>query len=445
MDGNKSLAAPLLNNLNKSDLQNYFVNSWNLYEKLLKTVTDKNVFYQNPDPLRHPLVFYLGHTAAFYINKLVLAGVLDKGIHSEFETLFATGVDPEVPEDLPTNIKWPTLNAVYNYRQEVYEVLINLFQQFPKELSINPQNPLWAMLMGIEHERIHFETTTVLMRQLPVTILARPIDWDYAENAPVHSHNEFIEINSGTVEIGKKANVATYGWDNEYGYLKVEVPRFATSKNLITNDEFMHFVAEGGYKNPDYWSSQGWQWVQRYQVKSPKFWIHKNGNYGYRALFDEIDMPNSWPAEVNFYEAEAYCRWKGDHFRLMTEPEFNLMAQNVPLINNDIIQMQNFNNNLKFFSPTPVGFFTHGKTTEGINDVYGNVWQWVNNNFYPLPGFRVHSYYDDFSTPYFGAHHAMLLGGSWATTGTALSKYYRLWFRRNFFQHAGFRVVKMEK
>jgi formylglycine-generating enzyme required for sulfatase activity len=80
-----------------------------------------------------------------------------------------------------------------------------------------------------------------------------------------------------------------------------------------------------------------------------------------------------------------------------------------------------------------------------ICDPVGNVWQWIEDDFNPLPGFSPDPLYMDFSQPYFGSRHKMLLGGSWATTGTAASLDYRLWFRPNFYQHAGFRLIKGTK
>jgi len=32
-------------------------------------------------------------------------------------------------------------------------------------------HPFWAILMGIEHERIHLETSAVLIRQIPLSLL----------------------------------------------------------------------------------------------------------------------------------------------------------------------------------------------------------------------------------------------------------------------------------
>ena len=82
-----------------------------------------------------------------------------------------------------------------------------------------------------------------------------------------------------------------------------------------------------------------------------------------------------------------------------------------------------------------------GVTASGFNDIYGNVWDWLSDDFYALEGFNVHPWYKEFSAPYMDSEHGMMAGGAWATTGTGASKYYRLWFRRYFYQHAGFRLA----
>ena len=78
----------------------------------------------------------------------------------------------------------------------------------------------------------------------------------------------------------------------------------------------------------------------------------------------------------------------------------------------------------------------------GFHDTFGNVWQWCEDNFNSLPGFKIHPYYTDFSTPCFDGKHQMMLGGSFISTGDEASIWARFHFRPHFFQHAGFRVVK---
>lgn len=179
--------------------------------------------------------------------------------------------------------------------------------------------------------------------------------------------------------------------------------------------------------------------------------------FKYRAMFDIIDMPWDWPVEVNYHEAKAFCRWKfaqdGLKYRLPTEAEFRLMRAEEMEGQNELSQDEFVNPeidvamrpeiprnlNMRFGSSSPVDMFVPTKT--GIYDPYGNVWQWVEDHFSPLPGSEIHYLYDDFSTPCYDGWHTMIMGGSWASVGELASLFARYHFRRHFFQHLGFRYV----
>jgi hypothetical protein len=72
---------PQLNHCNSKTLLDYFENSWQLEETLLKSLISDEVFYLSPDSLRKKLIFYLGHSAVFYINKLIHVGLLENCIN----------------------------------------------------------------------------------------------------------------------------------------------------------------------------------------------------------------------------------------------------------------------------------------------------------------------------------------------------------------------------
>lgn len=419
-------------------LQSYFEDSWNLNEWLFSAMLSPDGFFLRPDSLRHPLVFYLGHTAAFYVNKFRLAGLIEKGINEKYEVLFAQGIDPDSPDALEKEtINWPTLEEVTNYRSEVYNLVTKVIHSLDLSSQVTPDHSVWALHMGMEHDRIHFETSSVLIRQLPLRYLKQPSGWRYASDTKEPVRSEFIEIQSDKVKIGK-TNLNLFGWDNEYGEIFTHVNAFYANRGLTSNKEFLDFVKDGGYQRVLLWSKAGNLWRTSSQAKHPKFWIPTENSFGYRAMFDILPFPDNWPVEVNYFEAEAYCRWKGEGARLMTEPEYRLFASEEVSRVNSVLS---FNNNLKNGSPTSVNH-PDFMDERGIYDVYGNVWQWISTPFYPLPGFQAHPYYLDFSTPYFNEDHFMMLGGSWATTGASALRNYRLWFRKKFFQHAGFRVVK---
>ena len=80
--------------------------------------------------------------------------------------------------------------------------------------------------------------------------------------------------------------------------------------------------------------------------------------------------------------------------------------------------------------------------SKGFHDVFGNIWEWCEDNFNGLPGGKTHFLYDDFSTPCYDGRHNMIMGGSWVSTGDEASRFARFMFRRHFYQHCGFRMAR---
>ena len=449
MEKIKAQAPISLKKCSRENILDYFENAWQLEDMLLKSIIKEEAFYCNPDDLRNPLIFYLGHAAAFYLNKLQLVNLLKKSPNPDYELLFGVGVDPATPAELNSaiaQIQWPGVAKVWEYRQQVYEIVVEIIKNIPLNLPIHPQHSLWSLMMGIEHQRVHFETSSMLLRQLPLDCLQRPPGWHYAPSFGQASPNQMVEVSGGIVEIGKPQDSPIYGWDNEYGYRQVQVNNFLVSKYMITNGEFKEFVHNGGYENPSYWDEEAWQWKNHYRVKYPKFWlVDERGNYQYRAMFDVFDLPLDWPVEVNYYEAIAYCRFQGQGIGLMREAEWNLVTYGSQKNRCYTLENDNFddyNLNLKFCSPTPVGMLKNTGNNSEIYDLRGNVWEWLEDDFNPLTDFQPHYLYADNSTPFFNSQHKMMLGGAWVTNGTEILPYYRNWFRRNFYQHAGFRIAQ---
>ncbi len=435
----KSVLPIKTNQVNSERMEEYFQNTWDLTELLFSSIKDVKSFYFNPDPRRHPLIFYFGHVAAFYINKLRISGIYKDVINHQFENLFAVGVDPSTKDDLE-KYGWPTYQEVIDFRAQVYQAVISIIRSDNMPEKIDWNSPYWSLLMAIEHDRIHFETSSVLIRQYDHEFLERPKDWIYKLDNDFSPEHGFVEISEGNVFHGRPCDSSMYGWDNEYGTKKNRVESFSVTKNMVTNKEYLEFVESSGYETKEFWSEDGWKWIKEQKMSQPKFWIINNGSYYLRAMFDIIEMPWNWPVEVIAHEAEAFCRWKGNDIRLLTESEWKLLTDRY--FKNELSDFDNygkFNINFLYGSPYPVGYFSN---QEFPNDLLGNVWEILSDDFYPLDGFREHPYYKDFSAPFFDSDHGMMAGGSWASTGNSASRYYRLWFRRDFVQHAGFRLAK---
>jgi len=247
--------------------------------------------------------------------------------------------------------------------------------------------------------------------------------------------------------MGKAYDFPTYGWDNEYGERAVAVPGFRAMKYKTTNGEFLQFVEEGGYLNSQYWSEEGWKWRSFIGCTHPLWWKKEKGQWKYRTVWDEIEMPWNWPVDVNYHEAEAFCKWRGAGCRLTTEAEWNLMRGDINStkgsVDEELFLKQETipgNINLRYSSSSAVNKFP--PTSNGFYDVFGNVWEWTEDHNDGFPGFRKHPHYLDFSDPCFDSYHNCIKGGSWVSTGSQASVFGRYAFRRHFFQHAGFRVAQ---
>jgi 5-histidylcysteine sulfoxide synthase/putative 4-mercaptohistidine N1-methyltranferase len=428
----------------RAEILQYFHATFDIDEKLYETLKEDATFYLRADRLRHPLIFYFGHTATFFINKLTIARIIEERINPRFESMFAVGVDEMSWDDLDaTHYDWPTRQEVKAYRDQVRQVVDRLIRTLPLALPITWESPFWAIIMGIEHERIHLETSSVLIRQLPLDQV-RPMEfWDICRDFGEPPENELVRVAGGQVVLGKDATHPLYGWDNEYGRHEATVQEFAASKYLVSNREFLAFVEDGGYREPKWWTEEGWNWRSFKEAEYPLFWRRGPSGWRLRTMLEEIELPWNWPVEVNYLEAKAYCNWlaarTGQALRLPTEDEWNRLRDVCAIPDPPAWERAPGNINLEHWSSScPVDRFAAGD----FYDVLGNVWQWTETPIYPFHGFQVHPWYDDFSTPTFDTRHNLIKGGSWISTGNEATREARYAFRRHFFQHAGLRYVE---
>ncbi|WP_323659798.1 5-histidylcysteine sulfoxide synthase [Aliarcobacter butzleri] len=423
----------------RAEIKKQFLQTYELDEKLFDLLKDKEFLYQQPNKLRHPLIFYYGHTATFFINKLVLANILENRLNKDFESIFAIGVDEMSWDDLnSSNYKWPTFEEIKEYRSKVKEIVLDLIENIEFLLPINWDCAMWIILMGIEHENIHIETSSVLLRELDIKYLIEDEIFEYSNEASnEYPKNELLDVKGADVILQKdRNNPIFYGWDNEFSNHKAFIKDFQASKYLVSNGEFLEFVKEGGYNKPEFFSTEGKNWLSYTNAKYPTFWIKKDEEFFLREINRVVPLPLNYPVDVNFYEAEAFCKYKsqklGFEVRLPSEDEYYRLY--------DFVDAQNKEANigLKQFNQSRVDKYKF----DDFYDVIGNVWQWSLTPIYPFDGFVTHPIYDDFTTPTFDDRHALIKGGSFISLGNETLRSARYAFRKHFFQHAGFRYVK---
>jgi len=433
--------------LKRAELKDYFRNTWTTYESLFSLINDDEAYYLRPEPLRHPLIFYFGHTATFFINKLILGKYLTQRVNKKIEAICAVGVDEMSWDDLNSeHYDWPTVAEVREYRHQVFTLINQQIDTMQLSLPIQQDSLAWLILMGCEHERIHLETSSVIMRMLPMSFLSEYSSdnkqWQACFDFSSAPSNKLLRAPEQAIILGKQTADETFGWDNEYGELALKVAEFNASKYLVSNQEYLTFIEAGGYKNFIYWTNEGQKWLTFSKAEMPRFWRKKSGEYYQRNLLNEIPLPMNWPVEVNYLEAKAFCQWKSEQTKLTialpTEAQWACLREKLAGDTCDWQQAPANINLAHYASSCPIDRFSAGE----FYDVAGNVWQWSESAIDGYDGFKVHPLYDDFSTPTFDGKHNLIKGGSWLSTGNEAIKSARYAFRRHFTQHAGFRYVE---
>nr|XP_012557475.2 uncharacterized protein LOC100215679 [Hydra vulgaris]XP_047133732.1 uncharacterized protein LOC100215679 [Hydra vulgaris]XP_047133733.1 uncharacterized protein LOC100215679 [Hydra vulgaris]XP_047133734.1 uncharacterized protein LOC100215679 [Hydra vulgaris] len=444
-------------------LRRQFLHIYDLYEKLFSVLKTK-AFFIRAERLRHHLIFYYAHTAVLYINKLVVSGYLDSKMRIDpfIESIMSVGVDEMSWDDLlEDNYVWSKysdeqlaeyLNKIKIYRQQVKKLILQLLDNQPINLPINPSSLHWVILMGIEHEKIHLETSAVIISQVPLHLIKKKHNFNFLmyksektnktyENLYTSCKNVLVDIPGGKVLMGKD-NLESdfFGWDNEFGSEEKILKPFRASQMLVSNAEYLEFVEAGGYTEygKKWWSTEGWRYVTDLNVTMPRFWVNK---FTYRLLLEEIPMPWDFPVEVNNLEAEAFCNWKsessGVKVRLISHEESFHMRL--------LVQNETSNTNLnKFGSPTPVNLYGGLIAGKMVYDVSGNVWRHSVSVLTIMNGFKMDPLYDDYTLPTIDGFHNHILGGSWISLGNLANVNARYGFRRHFYQYAGIRYVESE-
>lgn len=357
-------------------------------DSLFEIVKPK-ALYERPVAERHRIVFYLGHLEAFDSN------LLRGGPHSEFDKLFAFGIDPVgggLPTDQPRD--WPSLGEIRKYNSKLRSTI--------DSMPVDEQ--LWNV--AIEHRLMHAETLAYMLHQMPLESKLPEVSSHLRAR---EAEPGMITIPAGPVVLGRSEG---FGWDNEFDAHEVYVNGFQIDRYKVTNGDFLKFIQAGGYDD------ESLKWLTDRGIKHPVFWKSESV---YRTMFEEIPMPLDWPVYVSHSEAAAYARWAGKS--LPTEAEWQKAAQSSTPGNADFER----------WDPVPVTADT---------SMIGNGWEWTSTLFKPFPGFQPFSFYPGYSANFFDDQHYVMKGGSARTAAALLRPSFRNWFQPHYqYVYSGFRCV----
>jgi ergothioneine biosynthesis protein EgtB len=419
---------------------------------------DPSAYYTRPISLRNPIVFYEGHLPAFSVLAFLRRGLGRRSVDARLEKLFERGIDPDseagaVPRSGASTI-WPSRDDVCAFARACDEAVIaGLADLTPTREAIE------GLYTALEHEAMHQETLLYMWHRLPYEQKRRPArsmadgrhpmsDGRYP-TADAHSSGGVaairasVTVPAGDAVLGADRDSVTFGWDNEFDRHVVHVPAFDVDVLPVTNEQFLAFMNDRGYRRRELWSDEGWEWIQAARISHPAFWLpadtsdiaHRSADIGqgwhWRGMFEALPLPLDWPVYVSHAEASAYAAWKGR--RLMTEAEWHRAADGAAPGHADFAG----------YEPVPAGAYPETASVHGVHDLVGNGWEWTSTVFAPFGGFAPMRSYPEYSAEFFDGRHFVMKGASPATARELIRPSFRNWFRGTYpYVYAKFRTVR---
>lgn len=381
-----------------------------------------------------PIIWHLAHIGVFEAYWILQQVGKEPPPDARFERIFDPIRTPrEESKYLPSRREMEGfLTAV---RQRVLRAL--------DQLEFKEAEPLlhdgYIFDLVLEHEYQHQETLAYLLHLLHPDMKTRPRGDEMRaietnESQPSH---EMVTVEASPFEMG--ATGGSFAYDNEFPAQTLHLPAFKIDRLLVTNEEYVRFIEEGGYARREWWSDEGWTWRERENWNFPLHWTQVEGKgWCARTMFDEGLIAATHPVTgISWYEAEAYARFRRK--RLPTEAEWEKAAswdaargrKRRYSWGDENPSSDLCNSNYQFWGTTPVGSFPKGASPYGCLDMTGNVWEWTSDAFAGYEGFRAFPY-PEYSEEWFDGDHRVLKGGSWATRPRVLRTSFRNFFRRHF-------------
>jgi ergothioneine biosynthesis protein EgtB len=261
----------------------------------------------------------------------------------------------------------PTVKEVYQYRAHVDGAMEQLLRQSDHPAVVE------LTTLGLHHEQQHQE---LLLTDLKYNLAINPLRPAYRQDVAVRECAcppplEFVSFAAGLYTTGHQGT--GFAFDNESPAHSVYLQDFALANRLVTNGEYLEFMADGGYCTASHWLAEGWGTVQSEGWQAPLYWEQRDGQWWVFTLGGPKPINPMEPvSHLSYFEADAFATWRG--CRLPTEAEWEVAASGVSIQGNFLVA--------DHLHPQPAS------ASQTIQQLYGDTWEWTQSAYLPYPGFR---------------------------------------------------------
>jgi len=395
--------------------------------ELVKTL-EKDDFIVQTAFFMSPPKWHIGHVSWIYE---AIMSKLDKNYEfysKEFsEYLNSYYQQFGVPHDkgLRGVVSRPTVDQIFQY----FNIINQRVEKFIESQSLNSDS-MRLITMGLHHECQHQELLVYDLQHL----LAEQYKPTRKNNITKQNNIEkkSIHIKGGIYNLGY--NGKDYCYDIELPEHKVFLNDYKIDVFPITNQQYMEFIEDQGYKTYTYWLSDGWEKVKTNKWNAPMYWEKINDKWHVRDFLGIREInPNEPVNHVSYYEAEAYCKWAGK--RLPTEAEWEKAAcwneetqqkTEFPWGNESPTEEKCNLLESHYWECTEIGTYPQGSSSSGCQQMIGDIWEWTSSEFTGFPGFKTG--FDEYNDKWF-TNQKVLRGGSFGTPKMSIRASYRNFFR----------------